>query len=74
MPHPDPELRKGEEWGACWIYLGTSTDNDKTTWRRTINDFSDDSHIHFEQAHSIDKIHGEVQCPDDEVRTDKSSK
>ncbi|QNI30323.1 hypothetical protein H7849_14175 [Alloacidobacterium dinghuense] len=57
-----------------WTYLGKSEADGKTTWYRTTNDFSDDSHIHFEQAQSTDKVHWEVQRTGDEVRTDKGTK
>jgi len=60
--------------GNHWTYLGTSDADSKTTWYRTTNDFTDDSHIHFEQSQSTDKIHWEVQRTGDEVRTDKGSK
>jgi hypothetical protein len=57
-----------------WTYIGKSEENGKTTWYRTTNDFTDDSHIHFEQSQSTDKIHWEVQRTGDEVRTDKGGK
>jgi hypothetical protein len=57
-----------------WTYLGKSEEGGKTTWYRTTNDFTDDSHIHFEQAQSTDKIHWEVQRTGDEVRIDKGMK
>jgi hypothetical protein len=60
--------------GNHWTYLGKSDADGKTTWYRTTNDFTDDSHIHFEQSQSTDKIHWEVQRTGDEVRTDKGSK
>lgn len=60
--------------GNHWTYLGKSEANGKATWYRTTNDFSDDSHIHFEQAQSTDKVHWEVQRTGDEVRTDKGTK
>ncbi|HLH33719.1 MAG TPA: hypothetical protein VKX41_03540 [Alloacidobacterium sp.] len=60
--------------GNHWAYLGKREENGKTTWYRTTNDFSDDSHIHFEQSQSTDKIHWEVQRSGDEVRTDKGTK
>jgi hypothetical protein len=60
--------------GNHWTYLGKSEENGKTTWYRTTNDFTDDSHIHFEQSQSTDKINWEVQRTGDEVRTDKGTK
>ena len=60
--------------GDHWTYLGKSEQDGKTTWYRTTNDFSDDSHIHFEQSQSTDKIHWEVQRTGDEVRTDKGTR
>ena len=60
--------------GNHWTYLGKSERDGKTTWYRTTNDFSDDSHIHFEQSQSTDKIHWEVQRTGDEVRVDKGTK
>jgi hypothetical protein len=60
--------------GNHWTYLGKREENGKTTWYRTTNDFSDDSHIHFEQSQSTDKINWEAQRTGDEVRTDKGTK
>ena len=60
--------------GNHWTYLGKSEANGKTTWYRTTNDFTDDSHIHFEQSQSTDKINWVVQRSGDEVRTDKGTK
>jgi hypothetical protein len=60
--------------GNHWTYMGKSEEGGKTTWYRTTNDFSDDSHIHFEQSQSTDKINWEVQRTGDEVRTDKGTK
>ncbi len=60
--------------GNHWTFLGKSEEGGKTTWYRTTNDFTDDSHIHFEQSQSTDKVHWEVQRTGDEVRTDKGTK
>ena len=61
--------------GNRWTYLGKSEENGKTTWYRTTNEFSDDSHIHFEQAQSTDdKTTWQVQRSGDEIRLDKGSK
>jgi len=60
--------------GNHWTFLGKSEENGKTTWYRTINDFTDDSHIHFEQSQSTDKINWEVQRTGDEFRTEKGTK
>ena len=60
--------------GNHWTYLGKSEEGGKTTWYRTTNDFSDDSHIHFEQSQSTDKVQWQVQRTGDEVRTDKGTK
>jgi hypothetical protein len=60
--------------GNHWTYMGKDEEGGKTTWYRTTNEFSDDSHIHFEQSQSPDKIHWEVQRTGDEVRTDKGTK
>jgi hypothetical protein len=57
-----------------WTYLSKDEEGGKTTWYRTTNDFSDDSHIHFEQATSTDKVNWQVQRSGDEVRVDKGSK
>lgn len=59
--------------GNRWTYLGKHEENGKTTWYRTTNDFTDDSHIHFEQSQSTDKIHWEVQRSGDDVRMDKGT-
>ncbi len=60
--------------GNHWTYLGKSEENGKTTWYRTTNDFTDDSHIHFEQSQSTDKINWQLQRTGDEVRTDRGTK
>lgn len=60
--------------GNHWTFLGKRENAGTTTWFRTTNDFSDDSHIHFEQSQSTDKIHWEVQRSGDEVRTDKGTR
>lgn len=60
--------------GNQWVYLGKSEENGKTTWYRTTNSFSDDSHIHFEQSQSSDNVTWQVQRSGDEVRVDKGSK
>jgi hypothetical protein len=60
--------------GNHWTFLGKHEENGKTTWYRTTNDFTDDSHIHFEQSQSTDKINWEVQRTGDEVRTDKGAR
>ena len=57
-----------------WTYLGKSEEGGKTTWYRTTNDFTDDSHVHFEQSQSTDKINWQVQRTGDEVRTDKGTR
>ncbi len=60
--------------GTHWTYLGKREEGGKTTWYRTTNDFSGDSHIHFEQSQSTDKIHWDVQRTGEEVLTDKTPK
>ncbi|HYK35933.1 hypothetical protein [Alloacidobacterium sp.] len=60
--------------GNHWTYLGKGEADGKTTWYRTTNDFSDDSHIHFEQSQSTDKVNWTVQRTGDEVRTDKGTR
>ena len=60
--------------GNHWTFIGKSEDGGKVTWYRTTNDFTDDSHIHFEQSQSTDKTHWDVQRTGNEVRTDKGTK
>jgi hypothetical protein len=57
--------------GNHWTYLGQDEEDGKTVWYRTTNDFSNDSHIHFEQARSADKVNWQVQRSGDEVRVGK---
>lgn len=60
--------------GSHWTYLSKGEENGKTTWYRTTNEFSDDSHIHFEQSQSTDNVNWTVQRSGDEVRTDKGTR
>jgi hypothetical protein len=60
--------------GALVVFIPIDAEGHYKTNPITTNDFSDDSHIHFEQSQSTDKIHWEVQRSGDEVRTDKGAK
>lgn len=54
--------------GGHWVYSGHSEENGKTTWYRTINDFTGNDRIHFESARSTDGKTWSVTLSGDEVR------
>jgi hypothetical protein len=54
--------------GNRWVFIGKSVDGNKTTWFRTINVFTGNDHIHFEQAQSTDGTHWTTGGSGDEVR------
>jgi len=51
-----------------WIYLGHDEENGKTTWYRTLNDFTGTDRIHFESAQSPDGKTWTTTRSGDEVR------
>ncbi|HEY6448973.1 MAG TPA: hypothetical protein VIY53_21140 [Acidobacteriaceae bacterium] len=54
--------------GAHWEYSSHDEENGKTTWYRTINDFTGNDRIHFESARSTDGKTWSVTLSGDEVR------
>lgn len=53
--------------GGHWTYLGHDEENGKTTWYRTVNDFTGTDRIHFESAQSPDGKTWTVTRSGDEV-------
>ncbi len=54
--------------GGHWTYLGHDDENGKTTWYRTVNDFTGTDRIHFESSQSPDGKTWTVMHSGDEVR------
>lgn len=54
--------------GDHWTYLGHDTENGKTTYYRTTNEFLGRDRIHFESAHSADGKMWTVDHKGDEQR------
>jgi hypothetical protein len=55
--------------GKRWTYTSRRDEYGTTTYYRTINDFSDKNHIHFERAESNNNKDWNVKNAGDEVRT-----
>jgi hypothetical protein len=55
--------------GSQWMYTSRRDDNGTTTYYRTINNFTDKNHIHFEQSESNNNKDWTVKNAGDEVRT-----
>lgn len=54
--------------GGHWVYLGKDEESGKTTWYRTVNDFTGNDRIHFESSQSTDNQTWTVTSSGDEVR------
>ncbi len=54
--------------GSRWTYSSKSQQDGKVTYQRTVNVFSGEDRIHFEQAESTDGEHWTTQASGDEER------